>query len=162
MDAVSESRLQAVNPALAALVRNLAAVLPFPFRVTQGLRTWPEQDALYAQGRTLPGAVVTEARGGQSWHNFGCAVDLVPMTPQPDWNVMHPVWQQMVAAGKELGLYSGSDFVCLKDYPHFQLTGRFPVTPDAEARQIYLQQGAQAFWNEVNANLQEDRYHDAT
>ena len=41
-------------------------------RVVQGLRTWTEQDALYAQGRTAPGKVVTNVRGGYSWHCFGC------------------------------------------------------------------------------------------
>lgn len=38
-------------------------------RATRGYCSWAEQDALYAQGRTTPGAIVTQARGGQSWHN---------------------------------------------------------------------------------------------
>src|SRR5690606_22511724 len=40
-----------------------------------GHRTWAEQDALYAQGRTKPGSIVTNAKGGQSNHNFGIAMD---------------------------------------------------------------------------------------
>ena len=46
-------------------------------RITQGLRTIAEQDALYAKGRTTPGKKVTNAKGGQSVHNYGFAVDTV-------------------------------------------------------------------------------------
>lgn len=40
-------------------------------------RTFQEQDAIYAQGRTTPGNIVTYAKGGQSYHNYGLAVDIV-------------------------------------------------------------------------------------
>lgn len=125
------------------------------FRVTQGFRTWAEQDALFAQGRTTPGKIVTNAQAKESWHCYGCAVDIVPMDqepPQPDWNVEHPIWQRIIQCGKSLGLYSGSDFCHFKDFPHLQLTGRFPIAaPNAEAQQIYANEGMQAFWSEVNA-----------
>jgi peptidoglycan L-alanyl-D-glutamate endopeptidase CwlK len=157
LDAVSTARLQSVSPSLAAKIVQLAVMLAdegIVFRVTQGLRTWAEQDALYAQGRTAPGSIVTNAKGGQSWHNYGVAVDVVPMDqepPQPDWNVQHPVWQRLITVGESLGLYSGSEFVCLKDWPHFQVTGRFPIgAPDAEAQQVYENEGTAAFWAEVD------------
>ena len=38
-------------------------------RFTHTLRTFAEQDKLFAQGRTAPGKIVTRARGGQSYHN---------------------------------------------------------------------------------------------
>ena len=41
-----------------------------------GTRTWAEQDAIYAQGRTKPGKIVSRARAGESRHNFGLAIDL--------------------------------------------------------------------------------------
>ena len=66
-------------------------MIQFDFEVTQGLRTYAEQDALYAQGRTVPGEIVTNAAAGYSWHNFGNAVDLVPediTIGQPDWNLV--------------------------------------------------------------------------
>jgi peptidoglycan LD-endopeptidase CwlK len=157
LDAISIARLQNVNPSLSAAIAQMDVILSqegLGFRVTQGLRTWAEQDALYAQGRTAPGQIVTNAKGGESWHNLGVAVDLVPMDqdpPQPDWNLQHPVWQRMIAVGESLGLYSGSEFTCLKDWPHFQATGRFPVgAPNTEAQQIYQNQGAEAFWAAVN------------
>ncbi|MBH8600228.1 M15 family metallopeptidase, partial [Thermoactinomyces sp. CICC 23799] len=39
--------------------------------ITDGLRTFAEQNELYAQGRTKPGKIVTNAKAGQSYHNFG-------------------------------------------------------------------------------------------
>ena len=44
--------------------------------VISGLRSWSAQSALYAQGRTKPGKIVTKARPGSSWHNYGLAIDL--------------------------------------------------------------------------------------
>lgn len=51
------------------------------------LRSKLEQDVLYASGRTAKGAIVTMARGGYSWHNYGRAFDFVPMLGgKPQWN----------------------------------------------------------------------------
>ena len=44
--------------------------------VTEGYRTRERQELLYAQGRTRPGAIVTQARGGESAHNYGLAADI--------------------------------------------------------------------------------------
>jgi len=49
-------------------------------KLISGLRTYEEQDALYAQGRTAPGPKVTNAPGGHSNHNFGLAFDMVFLT----------------------------------------------------------------------------------
>ena len=65
----------------------------------QGFRTFALQDALYAQGRTTPGAIVTNAKGGQSPHNYGLAVDVTLLTPRgADWNYAGPDWQRLIAA----------------------------------------------------------------
>jgi peptidoglycan L-alanyl-D-glutamate endopeptidase CwlK len=155
MDTVSEARLQQVCPALCNKIYLLATALEsegIVFRITQGLRTWEEQDALYQQGRTTPGPIVTNAPAGSSWHNYGLAVDVVPMDqepPKPDWNISHPVWQRMIAVGESLDLYSGSEFCSIKDYPHFQLTGTFPVSPNNEARQTLQNSGIEAVWMEA-------------
>lgn len=142
----SKDRLLCICPALASLVVKMDELIPsLSIQVTQGLRTWPEQNALYQQGRTTPGNIVTYAAAGFSWHNYGMAVDLVPediMPGQPDWDSTHPAWQKMIATGISLGLVSGSTWSRgEKDNPHFQLTGRFPVTPNDEVRNVYLMQG---------------------
>jgi hypothetical protein len=59
-----------------------------PVVVTECFRSIEEQNRLYAQGRTAPGDIVTHARGGSSFHNYGLAVDIVPV----DINGS-PVWR---------------------------------------------------------------------
>lgn len=50
--------------------------VPYSVRIISGNRTYAEQDMIYAQGRTRPGRIVTNARGGQSNHNFAIAWDI--------------------------------------------------------------------------------------
>ena len=158
MDPASEARLQQVHPKLAALVRQMADQLAqsgVSIRVTQGLRSWNEQLALWLKGRDAQGnivdpkKVVTKAAPGHSWHNFGLAVDVAPFTDNtPDWNLEHPAWKKIVAVGESLGLTSGSEWRTFPDWPHFQLTGKWPVSPDGEVRQTFLDGGMSAVWNE--------------
>lgn len=152
MDPHSESLLSAVAPELAHKVRMLADVLAhehFEIRVTQGLRTWEEQDALFHH---VP--QVTKAAGGHSWHNFGLAVDVVPDNAaidhfQCDWNLQHPVWQRIHVLAESIGLTCGADFRSFPDWPHLQLTGRFPVSPNDEVRQIFKDKGIEEVWKEA-------------
>lgn len=150
MDDVSELRLARVHPKLADLIRKLSdqlALEGISIRVTQGLRSWEEQAALYAQGRTAPGPEVTKAPPGSSYHNFGLAVDVVPMMPLgPDWNVGHPVWKRIISVGESLGLVSGSNWRTFPDFPHFQFTGSLPVSPNDYVRASYSQGGIAAVW----------------
>lgn len=159
MDTASEIRLAEVWPVLAERVRKMAAtlaILNIDIRVVQGLRTVAEQNALYAQGRTSPGKIVTNCRGGQSYHNFGMAVDCVPSTHvpdapyDPDWNPAHPDWKQMTGVGLDLGLDSGADWRTFKDYPHFQLTGQYPEgEPTPEMATLLANGGLQSVWDSV-------------
>ena len=105
MDAISEERLSLVHPELSRRIHQLADMLSFQIRVTQGLRTYAEQNALYDEGRTTPGRIVTEAKGGYSMHNFGLAVDVVPMTDTgaPDWNDKDDKWQEILAKAPSCG-----------------------------------------------------------
>lgn len=153
MDTVSETRIGEVYPGLAEKIRQMAQMLEtegIDIRVSQSYRSWQEQDSLYSRGRTAPGTIVTDARGGYSWHNFGLAVDVVPLTAQGvDWNTEHPVWKRIVAVGESLGLVAGAEWRTFPDWPHFQLTGRFPVTPNDEVRLIYQGSGLQGVWHEA-------------
>ena len=92
--------------------------------VTSTYRDNASQDALYAQGRTTPGKKVTNAKAGQSWHNYRCAVDVVPVVAgKPRWDVKDEVWQQVGKLGKAAGLEWAGDWKKFKEYPHFQYTG---------------------------------------
>ena len=151
MDTISEARLQLLYPPLADKFRRMSEILaldpsPTTVRLTQGLRSWGDQAKLYAQGRTSPGLIVTNAPPGYSWHEYGLAGDLAVMVNgEPDWDLAHPAWSRIVTVGESLGLTAGAHWQH-PDIPHFQLTGSFPVSPNAEARQILLNEGVEAFW----------------
>lgn len=103
--------------------------------VTSTYRDNASQDALYAQGRTAPGKVVTNAKAGQSYHNFRCAVDVVPLrNGKPVWDTKDPVWQTVGRLGKAAGLEWAGDWKRFKEFPHFQYTGGLTLAQ--------LQQGA--------------------
>ena len=90
--------------------------------VTCTLRSNEEQAALYAQGRTAPGPIVTDAPPGQSAHNYGLALDVVPMVNgKPDWMGSDPVWQQIGVLGEQAGLeWAGAPGFPFHEMPHFQ------------------------------------------
>lgn len=152
MEAISEQRLALVNPVLAAKVRAAADELAqqgIYFRVAQGLRTYAEQQALYEQGRETPGAIVTNAPGGYSNHNFGCAVDCYPFmdgqTGAINFSSESAEFGLMVQTLKAQGLMWGGDWQSLKDYPHFQLAN-VPVTPTDADRAAFASGGVEAVW----------------
>ena len=96
--------------------------------VTSTYRDYESQDALYAQGRTTEGKIVTNARGGDSFHNQRCAVDIVPVVNgKPDWDGSHPVWQDIGRIGKESGLEWAGEWKTFKELAHFQYTGGLTI-----------------------------------
>jgi peptidoglycan L-alanyl-D-glutamate endopeptidase CwlK len=105
-------------------------------RITQGLRTIQEQDVLYAQGRTKPGKVVTNARGGSSYHNYGLAIDFtllvngqISWDMKTDWDGDKVAdWMEVVNIFKKYGWEWGGNWKSLKDYPHFQKTFGYSIS----------------------------------
>lgn len=86
--------------------------------VTQAFRSKEEQDALYAIGRTIKGNKVTNAKGGQSMHNFGIAIDIVSVEGgKAIWNCD---WNKIAKIGKSVGFSWGGDWSSFSDKPHFQ------------------------------------------
>ena len=96
--------------------------------VTSTYRDQESQRALYAQGRTMPGKIVTNAGPGDSWHNWRCAVDVVPLVNgKPDWDGSHPVWARIGELGKEAGLEWAGDWKTFRELAHFQYTGGYTL-----------------------------------
>lgn len=150
MDPRSEAVLANVNPVLADKVRAAAATLQAAgtyLLVVSGLRTAAEQNALYAQGRSAPGHIVTKAQAGYSMHNYGLAVDIVPYlsgsSGQLNWDPNTPQFRAMVAALEAQGLVWGGSWKTFPDEDHFQLPG-VPVTPSSAMRADYADGGQQA------------------
>jgi peptidoglycan L-alanyl-D-glutamate endopeptidase CwlK len=149
---ISRARLAEVHPELARRVENMAdalAVQLVQIEVDTALRTATQQDELFAQGRTLPGKQVTNARGYQSNHVIGCAVDISPddsITGKPDWNANHPVWQSIVRMASSFGLRDGKSW---HDMPHLELM-EIPTEPTEAIQQICKADGVQAVWKELD------------
>lgn len=98
--------------------------------ITHGYRSIEEQDALFDQGRSGTGNIVTNARGGESYHNYGLAIDFALRTPQGEivWDMERddngngePDWMEVVALAKDLGFTWGGDWANFPDYPHLQM-----------------------------------------
>ncbi|ELK48923.1 peptidoglycan L-alanyl-D-glutamate endopeptidase CwlK [Halobacillus sp. BAB-2008] len=117
--------------------------------ITEGHRTMERQDALYAQGRSEGGSIVTSAKGGESYHNYGLAIDFALRTAEGDvvWDRVRddngngePDWMEVVEEAKSLGFEWGGDWSNFKDYPHLQMdfgltirdlkNGKRPVVDD--------------------------------
>lgn len=87
--------------------------------ITHTLREWAEQAHLYSKGRTEPGPVVTNAKPGYSWHNYGLAFDVAFLTEDGKITWGGP-WAALGALGEDLGLVWGGNFKSIKDRPHFE------------------------------------------
>lgn len=124
-DARSENNLRtlalrAQRPAREFLARVRAAGLHA--RIISGTRTYAMQDALYRQGRFgNPGPRVTNARGGQSNHNFGIAWDIGIFTAAGGYVTDGPPYDDAAAAGAAPELEWGGAWVSFVDKPHWQL-----------------------------------------
>jgi peptidoglycan LD-endopeptidase CwlK len=129
-----------------------------------GFRSWDEQNKLYALGRTVKnvdateekpmGGIVTKARGGQSYHNFGVAADAALDKDatraglQPDWNFeAYQVWAE---EAKKLGLDAGYYWKGFPDAPHVQLNFAKVGLTLADLQRMYAKGGIQFVWNELS------------
>lgn len=122
-DERSERNIATLLPQVQPLARALlesAAAIGIAIKVISGTRTYEEQDALYEQGRTKPGRVVTNARGGYSNHNFGVAFD-IGVFEGGRYLDESPAYKAVGAIGMKLGLEWGGNWKTIQDEPHFQL-----------------------------------------
>jgi peptidoglycan L-alanyl-D-glutamate endopeptidase CwlK len=139
----SEARVKLLHPKIRDEVKDLiekaeqSLPITIAIAVPQGLRTIDEQNALYAQGRTKPGNIVTNASGGKSYHNYGLAFDfcLVYDTDkngvydETSWDIRKDNDKDGVADCLEVvkvfeaaGYQWGGKWSSIKDYPHLQKT----------------------------------------
>ncbi len=121
-DATSIARLNLLHPKARPIFQHFIEQCETAYNVTirivQGLRTFAEQDALYAQGRTKPGKIITFAKGGQTYHCYGAAVDLLIIeNGKGNWNFDYTRLLHFMPAG----MVWGGSFSNLKDLDHFEL-----------------------------------------
>lgn len=91
--------------------------------IAETFRTVAEQDALYAKGRTVAGAKVTNAKGStySSMHQWGVAFDFYRNDGKGAYANNDGFFQKIGALGKSIGLEWGGDWKSIVDLPHFQL-----------------------------------------
>ena len=142
-DKVTLDRIETAHPAVREELRLMYAEMVKALtgkaivRFAYVLRTYAEQDALFAQGRTKPGKVVTNAKGGRSYHNFGLAFDIVLLVDRDGNGTFESAswetnvdfdgdgkadWQEVVAIAKQYGWEWGGSWASFPDKPHFQKT----------------------------------------
>lgn len=149
IDQITLSRIELLHPKIREDVKNVYINEIAPTlsgkaicRFAYTLRTFKEQDELYAQGRTKlfdsDGrrlGKVTQAKGGQSIHNYGLALDIVLLIDTDgngtyetaSWNEVKDFdgdsksdWMEIVSILKKNGFVWGGDWTSFKDTPHFQ------------------------------------------
>ena len=123
VDPRSETNIATLQPQVQGLARALvqkAADNGITIKVLSGTRSYAEQEALYAKGRTAPGPKVTNARGGYSNHNFGIAFD-IGVFSGGKFLTDSPKYKAVGVLGMELGLEWGGNWTSIVDQPHFQL-----------------------------------------
>lgn len=146
-----ESLYPGVRPLAYRVLEDVARITTRAVGIAQAARTVEYQDALYASGRTIEGPIVTNARGGTSWHNYGLAFDIACVGSDPYLRKEAPherdlLWTSygriVVAHGLEWGgnfkLVSG-----VRDLPHAQLHYGLGIN---EAFELYRNGGRSAVW----------------
>jgi len=103
----------------------LAKVYGYEYKAISGNRTWDEQAKIYAQGRSAPGKIVTNAKPGYSNHNYGIAVDMgvfkegkyLDGSKPSEAEAFHRKAAEVAA---KYNIEWGGSWKSFKDYPHFE------------------------------------------
>ena len=90
--------------------------------ITSTYRDAESQNALYAQGRTTAGKIVTNAKGGQSFHNWKVAFDFVPIVNGKAQWMDADLFNKCGEIGESVGLEWAGRWKKFKEMAHFQYT----------------------------------------
>lgn len=124
-DPITDERIKTLHPQLwgaaSELINRAEAELGIQLRVTDATRTFARQTELYAQGRTAPGNIVTNAEAGESYHNYAMAIDVVEIrNGVAIWD--NDLWDEIGEIGEDIGWEWGGSWFSFNDKPHFQWT----------------------------------------
>lgn len=142
---ISSRKLEDLHPLVAAKAlahKNACEQEGIDLLIYSTYRDEETQAGLYAQGRTAPGHIVTDAKPGYSFHNFRCAYDCAPLrNGKPVWsNDSGPdqkLWERVGQLGEACGLeWAGRWTGRLRETAHFQYTGGL-TTADFRAGRIF-------------------------
>ncbi|MCA9489736.1 MAG: M15 family metallopeptidase [Myxococcales bacterium] len=145
-----------VNDTFAGMARSTLRAMRrenVDMQVTDGYRDYRQQDDLYAQGRSRPGRVVTNAPGGRSWHNYGVAADLTfsDESGQPHWpenGDYAQLWRRYGAVAQNNGLTWGGNWQN-PDRPHIEYHPGYTASQARQLEPTLRQRGLQATWRQM-------------
>ena len=155
-DARSETTLATLDPKaqpmfrkFLALAKATAATFGCDYRLISGYRSWAEQDALYAKGRSQPGGRVTNAPGGYSMHNFKTAGDggvwlgaiYADGGSIGQQALAERVHSSCAIHAAKCGLSWGGQWAALDDAPHWQVDVGH-ASPTDDDRQKFRMKGS--------------------
>lgn len=123
---INSRKLEDLDPRVAAKARQFQAECykaGIDIIFTSTYRDNEAQDALYKSGRTALGGIVTNAKAGQSWHNYKLAFDFAPIVNgKIDWN-NGVLWKRCGEIAESCGLEWAGRWVRFKEMAHCQWTG---------------------------------------
>ena len=155
-DKITLQRIELLHPEVKQEVKEIYNKIldrELNIRFTSTLRTFKEQDVLYMQGRKSlsevnkarkeiglyeisekDNIIVTKAKGGESIHNYGLAIDFCILDTNNTYNMSYDFnknnehdWDEVVFLFKSYGWFWGGDWTSFKDYPHFEKTFKYTV-----------------------------------
>lgn len=136
---INSRKLEDLHPTVKELCeKHIAAcdVAGIDLLVTSTYRDIESQNALYAQGRTTPGNKVTNAKGGQSFHNWKVAYDVVPIVGgKAIWDDKG-LWDQIGQLGVSVGLEWAGNWKTFKETAHFQYTGGLTIKDFQDGKRL--------------------------
>lgn len=123
---INSRKLEDLHPKVKTLCENFIASCAkqgIDVLITSTYRDGASQNELYAQGRTKPGKIVTNARAGQSYHNWRCAFDFVPIVNgKAVWNDV-ALFTKCGEIAESVGLEWAGRWKRFREMPHCQFTG---------------------------------------
>jgi peptidoglycan L-alanyl-D-glutamate endopeptidase CwlK len=134
---INSRSLVDLNPKVADLCRQFiehCAAAGIDVLITSTYRDNESQDALYALGRTQAGARVTNARGGQSWHNYGVAFDFVPIVHGKAVYSDTRAFERCGVIAESIGLEWAGRWTGFKEMAHCQYTGGLTLSDLASGK----------------------------
>ncbi|MEI6757672.1 MAG: M15 family metallopeptidase [Chlorobium sp.] len=150
---VNSRKIKDLHPHVATLCQRFldeCSAAGYDVLITSTYRDNESQAELYAQGRTKPGRIVTNAQAGKSWHNWRVAFDIVPLRHgKPVWGTLgngidnNPkddeiddleLWHQVAAIAKSVGLEWAGDWKTFRELAHFQYTGGLTLADFASGK----------------------------
>lgn len=155
LDHASELKIAQLYPDLQVRIRrvyeDVFRLFSLRMRITEGMRSLNAQEILYAQGRTVPGKVVTNARPGYSFHHYGLAFDscfigddpYLEKNPSKDF-----YWKEFGRLATSHGLAWGGYFKTIKDKPHCQMTYGLSIV---ECLDLYERGGIMAIYSQIDS-----------